>query len=252
MSSLGSAGEREAPRSRRERPAKAPLSQEAIVAAAMGLMERDGVEAVTMRRVAQELDNGPASLYVYVSNRQHLLGLVFDEVMSEIVIPAHGTWQERLLGMLQNSVAVLSKYRGLALVALGSIPTGLNAMRGQEEVIALLRAGGLQDATIAWAVDLLALLVTATAAEQSLYAVRMAEGETREEVLARINAEFAALPREQFPLISALRPLLMSGTGDDRFAWWIQVVLNGLAATPAPAVDPSWEIATEVRGDRAQ
>ena len=64
------------PKSRRERPAKSPLSQGVIVEAALGLIDSEGVDAVTMRRVAQELDTGPASLYVYVSNRRHLLALV--------------------------------------------------------------------------------------------------------------------------------------------------------------------------------
>ncbi len=245
------AAARDAPKSRRDRPAKAPLSQEAIVEVALALIEREGVEAVTMRRVAQELDTGPASLYVYISNRQHLLGLAYDRVVAEITVPEDGDWQERLTGLLRNSVAVLGKRRGLALTALGTIPTGGNAMLVQEQVIGLLRGGGLDDATIAWAVDLLALLVTAAAVEESIYGDRLADGENMDDMLRSVDMAFAGLPPEQFPNVSALRPLLMAGSGDDRFSWWIQVVLNGLAATSPPALDPSPGVAPEGGGDRA-
>src|SRR4051794_14333618 len=61
-----------APRSRRERPAKPPLSREAIVAAALDIARTEGVEALSMRRVAQALDTGAASLYVYVADRREL------------------------------------------------------------------------------------------------------------------------------------------------------------------------------------
>jgi AcrR family transcriptional regulator len=226
------------------------LSQRVIVEAALRLVDSEGLEAVTMRRVAQELDTGPASLYVYVSNRRHLLDLLLDEVMADISVPTEGTWQERLIGLLQNGVAALGKRRGLAIVALGMIPTGQNAMAVQEQVLRLLREGGLSDAAIAWAVDLLALVVTASAVEESIYGDRMAEGEVIEDVLRRVNDAFASLPPEQFPLIAALRPLMLLGSGDDRFRWWIEVILSGLAAVPPPVASLSAGIPADGGGNR--
>jgi AcrR family transcriptional regulator len=61
------------PVSRRDRPAKELLSRTAIVDAALALVQRSGLESVTLRRVAERLDTGPASLYVYFSNRDELL-----------------------------------------------------------------------------------------------------------------------------------------------------------------------------------
>lgn len=240
---------RDSPKSRRDRPAKAPLSQNVIVEAALRLVDSEGVAAVTMRRVAQELDTGPASLYVYVSNRRHLLDLVLDRVMAEITVPTEGSWKERLIGLLQNSVATLGRRQGLALVALGMIPTGHNAMAIQEHVLGLLREGGLDDGTIAWAVDLLALLVTASAAEESIFEDRMAGGEQMADVLLRVNDAFASLPPEKFPLITMLRPLMLTGSGDDRFRWWIEVILTGLASTRPPATGSSNGLAADTFGN---
>ena len=57
-----------APGSRRDRPAKPALSLQWIVAETISIMRTEGLERATMRRVAQALDTGPASLYVYVAN----------------------------------------------------------------------------------------------------------------------------------------------------------------------------------------
>src|SRR4029453_2320794 len=70
------------PRSRRDRPAKAALSRDAIVDAALAIVRKEGIDALSMRRVAQALDTGPASLYVYVANRDELWELLFDAALA--------------------------------------------------------------------------------------------------------------------------------------------------------------------------
>ena len=70
------------PRSRRDRPAKPALSREAIVDAALAIVREEGIDALTMRRLAQALDTGPASLYVYVANRDELWDLLFDAALA--------------------------------------------------------------------------------------------------------------------------------------------------------------------------
>ena len=72
------------PRSRRERPAKPALTRAGIVAAAVEVMRSEGLERVTMRRLAQELDTGPASLYVYVANTAELHAAVLDELLGDL------------------------------------------------------------------------------------------------------------------------------------------------------------------------
>src|SRR3984957_2935756 len=72
------------PRSTRARPAKAPLSESAIVDVALAITRAEGLDAVTMRRVAAELDTGAASLYVYVRNRDELLRAMLDRVAGTV------------------------------------------------------------------------------------------------------------------------------------------------------------------------
>src|SRR4051794_36220693 len=86
-----------APRSRRERPAKPALTHDGIVATAVRVMEAEGLDRVTMRRLAQELDTGPASLYVYVANTAELHAAILEDLLGEVdlrPVRAEGDWQD--------------------------------------------------------------------------------------------------------------------------------------------------------------
>src|ERR1700683_1702799 len=86
--------------SRRERPAKPALSREGIVAAAVAVMQAEGLDRVTMRRLATDLDTGPASLYVYVRNTAELHAAMLEELLSQVdlsPVTAAGDWRDRLI-----------------------------------------------------------------------------------------------------------------------------------------------------------
>src|ERR1700750_3126755 len=136
------------PRSRRDRPAKAALSREAIVDAALPIAREEGVEALSMRRLAQALDTGPASLYVYVANRDELWDLVFDAAVGSIETeptdPAR--WREQLHALGERMLHMMAvEYPGMARLAMARIPVGDNALRVSESFLSLLKAGGVGD-----------------------------------------------------------------------------------------------------------
>src|SRR3954470_17142136 len=121
-----------APRSRRERPAKPPLSRDAIVAAALEIARTEGVDALSMRRVAQALDTGPASLYVYVADRDELHELLFDAAIGTIetepVDPAR--WREQLKALVRRMVTMMAEdFPGMAQLGMARIPSGDNVLR---------------------------------------------------------------------------------------------------------------------------
>src|ERR1700742_4061584 len=85
------------PRSRRQRPSKPALTRPGIVAAAVEIMGAEGLAKVTARRLAQDLDTGPASLYVYFRNTAELHAAILDELLGTVPAPpAAGDWRERL------------------------------------------------------------------------------------------------------------------------------------------------------------
>ncbi|MFH8798124.1 TetR/AcrR family transcriptional regulator [Streptomyces sp. NPDC017936] len=216
------------PVSRRARPAKAPLGRDVIVRTALEILDRDGLDALTMRRVAKELDTGPASLYVYVANRDDLMAAMLDEALTRVVPASEGTWREQLHALAAAAIEAMSRHEGLAAVALGAIPTGDNALLVLDRMLALLKQGGLDDTTAAWAVDLLWLHIAAAATEQSAYDARGADEESS---IGAADRRYASLPADRYPMITSLRQALFSP--GDRDAWGLNVLIDGILHTPA-------------------
>ncbi len=220
--------------SRRERPAKPALTREGIVAAAIRVMQAEGLDSVTMRRLAQELDTGAASLYVYVRHTAELHAAMLEELLGEVdlsPVTAAGDWRERLMEVLWSYTRILFGQPGLAQSVLVSRPSGPAYLSLADGILALLSAGGVPAEQAAWAVDLLLHFATSTAAEQSTRK-RASDGQDEEDALVAALREASA---ETFPHIAALgMEELMSGWGPDRLTWGFGVLINGILQTPRP------------------
>ncbi|MFB4426282.1 TetR/AcrR family transcriptional regulator [Streptomyces sp. QL37] len=219
------------PRSRRERPAKPALTHATIVAAAVRLMAAEGLQRVTMRRLAQELDTGPASLYVYVAGTAELHAAILEELLGEVdLTPAtgDGDWRDRLAQVLLSYTRVLFEHPGLAHSALLARPAGPHYLALVETVLAILHQGDVPDAQAAWGVDVLLQVATATAAEQS---GRAGDPDAEAEHDALVETLRQASSRTH-PRIAALGGDLASGTPQQRLAWIFRAVVNGTATTP--------------------
>ncbi|WP_030997957.1 TetR/AcrR family transcriptional regulator [Streptomyces sp. NRRL F-5630] len=233
-----------APRSRRDRPAKPALSRSGIVAAAIRVMAAEGLDKVTMRRLAKELDTGPASLYVYVAGTTELHAAILDELLGEVEVPASAEvapevdaagWERRLIGLLHSYTLLLFRYPGLARSALVARPSGPHYLDLIERMLALLAEGGVAADRAAWGVDLLLQHATATAAEQT---DRDASPVADEEWQAIRHAVHGADPARH-PHIRAASSRLLSGTPDARFTWSFRALLHGIRHTPLPPDGPS-------------
>jgi TetR/AcrR family transcriptional regulator, tetracycline repressor protein len=104
------------------------LQKEAIVAKALEILNRDGLDGVTLRRVAAELDVQAASLYWHVRNKRELLDEMADEMLRshflsyETPDPTVTPWQNWLLGIALGLREVLLAYRDGGLVVAGVNP----------------------------------------------------------------------------------------------------------------------------------
>jgi AcrR family transcriptional regulator len=221
----------------RARPARAPLSQDAIVHAALRVLDRDGSAGLSMRRVADELGTGPASLYWHVANKDALVNLIIDRVAGEVPLPEPDPdhWQEQLREWLLGVRRVFERHPGVAALTLGRVPTGPNVLRWAEWTLALLRGAGIPDRIAAFAGDLLGLYLGATGYEATLPAPS-AGGEpvSAEESTAMVRGYFASLPPDQFPNVLATLDELFSGGPEERFELGLDVILRGLASYAKP------------------
>ena len=225
------------PRSRRERPAKPALTRQGIIDAALAILRDAGLNKVTMRRIAEVLDTGPASLYVYVRNTADLHAQVLDALLSVVTesLTAEGTWRDRLKQLLTHYMRVLFEYPEIARMTLTTHPSGPNYLALVEHILALLKEGGILDREAAWAVDLLLLYATANAAEHS---TRESSSQAADEDSA-LAAVIATVDASMYPNVARLSDELLSGNGLDRFQWGIDVFLAG--ALNAPRAFPEQE-----------
>jgi AcrR family transcriptional regulator len=222
-------------RSTRDRPAKAPLSEEAIVDAALAIARTDGLAAVTMRRVAAELDTGAASLYVYVRNRDELLRGMLDRVAGAIplVKPDKRRWRKQIHDLLDAFRVGLEEYPGLATVLPEEPLVMDSAMASLENLLGLMVVGGIGPRDAAWGCDNLMLIVTATANEAD---VRKSAGMPFDgDFIERLRDLFAGMSPEDYPNIVSHADALVAGTGADRFHFAIDTFLDGLVARSARA-----------------
>jgi AcrR family transcriptional regulator len=219
-------------RSTRDRPAKLPLSEEAVVDAALAILKSDGLEAVTMRRVAAALDTGAASLYVYVAGREGLLQAMLDRVTATVQLepPDPSQWRVQLHSLLQRMYQVLVAHPGIAAITLADSPTTEAVLLLTENLFGILLAGAVDPQSAAWASDLFVLLVTARAREDDVRRPRSQSNENLLERVDEIRQTFAGLPPEEFPLLSAFAAQMVAGDGEERFCFAIDVVLDGLFA----------------------
>jgi AcrR family transcriptional regulator len=222
------------PTSRRGRSAKPALSREAIVDAGLEIVRTEGIDALSMRRVAQALDTGPASLYVYVANRDELQAVLFDAAIGTIAVektdPAR--WREQLQDLiLRMTTMMVEGFPGIAILGMATVPTGDNVLRVLESMTSLLRAGGASDQAVAYAGDILSLYATSIAYEQSLSAARHAPDHDERE-LERVATHFTSLPADRYPTMASIAPLMVRGTGPERFLLGLDIIINGLLSTP--------------------
>jgi AcrR family transcriptional regulator len=218
------------------------LSADRIVAVAVDQMREHGYDAVTMRSIARELGTGPASLYAHVANRAELDQLVVAWVCGQWQIPDPDPqhWDDQLRASMTGLLGLYRANPGVARCTLGMIPIQPSLLMVAERLIALLKAGGVSDQHCAWFVDVSALYVASVAVEEDIWRERhrgqdpdeaaAVEHMSEDSVVAEVRRIFQGLPAEHFPLLSSLADEMTTGSGDDRFAFGVDLLVGGLKA----------------------
>src|SRR5215469_12060693 len=133
-------------------PARAPLTRERVLEAAIALADEGGSAGLTMRKLAQQLGVEAMSLYNHVANKEDLLDGMVDLVFAEIGLPEHGTdWKAALRQRAIGTRAALERHRwAIGLMESRSQP-GLANLRHHDAVLGCLREAGFSIAMAAHA-----------------------------------------------------------------------------------------------------
>jgi AcrR family transcriptional regulator len=143
------------------RPAAAKperLTREAVIAHAVGLADREGLDAVSVRRLAAELSVRPMSLYSFFKRKDDLVDLMIDHVLGEMLVPElpTGDWRAALTAVLHRQIEIGRRHLWVMGVFGSRAPIGPNAARHAEqsyEAIAGLHLGAERSIKLLRAVD---------------------------------------------------------------------------------------------------
>ncbi|QLY31311.1 TetR/AcrR family transcriptional regulator [Nocardia huaxiensis] len=134
-------------RQRRETPA---LSRKQIVDEAIALLDSEGVDNLSMRRLGTRLNAGATSLYTHVANKEELLQLVVDQVFGEVRVPEQieaGNWRRDLTEMSRGVRDTLLRHPWMTIVmsSAGLVYLGPNIMRMSEAMLTIMEVAGFPD-----------------------------------------------------------------------------------------------------------
>ncbi|MGW4209217.1 TetR/AcrR family transcriptional regulator [Lentzea sp. NPDC004789] len=200
---------------------KEPITVDRIVTTALRLVETEGFDALTMRRVAAALETGPASLYAHVRNKAELDDLLIGTLSRNVSLPAPDAarWRAQFVDVCAQLRDQFLSYPGIARAALSAPPNNLDTLRITEGMLAILLAGGVAPQPAAWAIDAALLYVSAYTFEASLRGVV-----DRDEMVARLRM----LPVSRFPHTVAHVERINAGDGHERFDFTLRLLLRGL------------------------
>jgi AcrR family transcriptional regulator len=211
------------------RAERKPLTRDAIIDAALKLLDREGLQGLSMRKLAQELGTGAASLYWHVGDKEELLSLLLDRIVGEAEVPEPDpeNWQEQVKEMARAARRLLRRRRDAAQLSLGRIPAGPSSLPVMERNLAVLAAAGLPARVVSYASDMLALYVGAFAYEESLRVPPLGDSDASAE---QFGAYLRSLPPDRFPTLTALADDLVAGDADERFEFALELLVRGLEA----------------------
>ncbi|MER6761780.1 MULTISPECIES: TetR/AcrR family transcriptional regulator [Amycolatopsis] len=208
-----------------------PITVEQVVDTALEIISAEGFEALSMRRVADALNTGPASLYAHVVNKTDLDELLIARLSSKIVLPKPdaANWREQIRDVCAQVRDLYLAYPGISGAAFAVAPTDLDTARLNEGMLAILLNGGVTAQAAAWGVDALLLYVAAYCLETSIVRRRVEEKDAvwvvgRDEMQRRL----ASLPAEEFPYTASHAVELTAGEGHDRFDFAVSLMIDGL------------------------
>lgn len=223
---------------RAARPSRGPkpaLTIDQIVRAAIAIADAEGLEAASMRRVAQELGVGAMSLYRYVPGKAELLDLMLDTAVGDerAIDPAPEGWRAKLEAHARRSLQTYARHPWMLGVSMARPPLGPHILGATEAMLAAAEETGLPARERFAAITLLGAYMTG-AAQQVVQArqVERATGESNEDwwQSRAIFWEEFFVP-EDHPAIT--RVYTEGGFDDDEadlFEYGLQRVLDGIAA----------------------
>jgi AcrR family transcriptional regulator len=207
-------------------PPRQRLTREAILDGALQLIDREGLDALTMRSLADRLGVVPMALYRHVANKDDLIDGVLDHAAGEVVVPAPGLgWREGLDALARSIRDTMLRHPAIAARVIDRPTLGPASILIGEYGLGLLCDGGFDARTaerglnlvVVYALGFVALEVPRLPSS----AIALDESE--------LVAAYDALPVDEFPHTTAIRPRPGAIVDEEQFEFGLTCILDGIA-----------------------
>ncbi|HEY1972068.1 MAG TPA: TetR/AcrR family transcriptional regulator C-terminal domain-containing protein [Pseudonocardia sp.] len=203
--------------------ARRSLDLEQIASAALELVDHEGVGALTIRRLAEELGVGAMTLYGYVRTKEEIAEQLTELALRELDIPAEGRWDERIATLFGNLRELLWRHPAVAYLDAVQPLSGPAAFRAADAALGMLREGGLdREACVAG----MSNLVSYTFGNALFRLAQASEQEPRKDYERRVRlATMSDLPN-----IADMAAQMLHRGGDEEFRMGLHSLIDGLRA----------------------
>jgi AcrR family transcriptional regulator len=205
---------------------RAPLSRKRVLAGAIAIADRDGIGALTIRSLAQELGVKPMAIYHHVAGKEEILDGIVDVVFDEIELPPADTdWRSALRRRAMSARQVLRRHPWAARLLESRATPGPATLRHHDTVLGTLRRGGFSIPMAGHAYALLDAFVYGFALTEAALPF---DADTAPEVAQAIMSQF---PTDAYPHLVefATDHVLQPGYDyGDEFGFGLDLILDGL------------------------
>jgi AcrR family transcriptional regulator len=207
---------------------RAPLTKERVLRAAVDLADRGGIEALSMRKLGQELGVDAMALYRHVRNKEDILDGLVDAILDEIeAVPSDGDWKKTLRQQVMNARRVMQRHPWAPRVIEDQTNVSPTMLAYIESVLAKLAAGGFSIETAHHAIHVMGSRILGFT--QDLFEDAAASGPGPQD-----DAILAGMMADRFPRITDLAQSVshdgVLGACDDdvEFEFGLDLILDGL------------------------
>lgn len=203
---------------------RSKLTREEVAAAALELLDRHGFDALSMRRLAEDLGVGTMTLYGYFASKRELLDAVMDAAFADgPPVEPGGEWRDQLRALILAARSSLVRHPGLVQIRERQPILTPDALRFAERGLEVLQEAGFETPEATHAFRLLFTYTFGFAA--------FSPADTLEDDRAAARTALRALPQEQFPrLIAAAEDASGAMGGEEVFEYGLERILDGLEA----------------------
>lgn len=209
------------------------LTADAIVEVAVRICDSERIDSLTIRRLASELDVGTMTLYSYFRSKEEILDGVADHVLGSFEVPSveGHTAEETVRTLAHALLGMMRRHPSVVYLMASRTTTSARSMKGaMDDVIGCLRDAGFSDEA---AVRVYAALMIYALGFASYQLPRQwgLPGEEAAELRRQRTHFYASLPRDQFPNLVDLSPVVTTMASDEQFDFGLDALVAGLRET---------------------